>query len=451
MASTTASTAAARSRSSPLLHPSVRKPLHTRLQAMQAPTKPPLQHLTPALRQSLDPRRLSSNKIDVPVLSPRSQRCLLYRICVRLTIPTEPRALHVQSNAHRHQGVPAAPERSAGAQGEPTGQPAADTAGIPALYTDNAALRQSHQRVRDHRHADSRLDKPDEFPYRSRPGCSRCGDQEPAELFYTPVLYADPTGHPQPDTFKHVSLCADCKHSRPTWRDTFSVQRVYHTIPRDDDDADDASEHLPDAAARQHAVHQACMQMRHVKYGAGVKVGLNFAGLPRLAAGATPADVPTVFTAAYNPPVPDQHGRLPITWSSEPPIRPDLTADDFRSPFPSALPATPQTARPMSPPTSHQPDDPAPTDPQASSVATTPTCPPTPAYLAYTPALSAPDSAASSSPTQQFTPCDLPADVLRRMQETLNSAMSAAMTASPASQLPSGNTPATNPRRREDA
>ena len=99
------------------------------------------------------------------------------------------------------------------------------------------------------------MTRPDLFPYRSRPGCSSCGDQEPAMLSYTPVVYSDPTGYPDPDTFKNVSLCNVCKDSRPTWRETFSVTRVYHTVLDDagittEDLADEAAQQLADAATR---------------------------------------------------------------------------------------------------------------------------------------------------------------------------------------------------------
>ena len=353
----------------------------------------------------------------------------------------------VAKPAHRQQDVPATPERSAGAQGEPTGHPGADAADrLPRFYANGSAIRQSHQRARDQ----NGLDKPDLFPYRNRPGCSRCGDQEPAALCYTPVLYADPTGTPQPDTYKNVALCTAYRNLRPTWEQTFTVMRVYHTVSDDahataEDLADDAAQDLADAAASQLAVHRACVHMRHVKYATGVKVPLNFAGLPRLAAGADPADYPAVTPTTD---VPGRSNREPPVYAPAGTPARLLASNEWtlQSELPAmpALPATPH-ARPVSPPTPRQPDVPAPTDLPSSGIAATPTCPPAPTRLTYTwPALSPPGSATGPSPTPQ--PYQLPAEVLQSIGEAVRAAMNAVpATASP---QPPGNAPTADPRQR---
>ena len=177
---------------------------------------------------------------------------------------------------------------------------------------------------------------------------------------------------------------------------------------------------------------------------------LNFAGLPRLAAGADPADYPAVAPTTN---MPGRCGRNPPVFAPAGTPARLLGSNEWTLPgeLPAmpALPATPH-ARPVSPPTPRQPDVPAPTGLLSSGIAATPTCPPAPTRLTYTwPALSPPDGATSPSPTPQPAPYQLPADVLQSIGEAMRAAMNAVpATASP---QPSGNAPTADPRRHEDA
>lgn len=172
------------------------------------------------------------------------------------------------------QPTPVHKERSSEAQGDsqrtgqsPVQSPRPTGDHIPAFYKGSGKSYSGSNR----RHRPPDL-KPDLFPYRQRPGCSCCGDQETDALWFTPVVYEDAGEHQLSDGYKHVSLCSMCVQSRPAWTKMFTTLRMYHDQTGNGDDGFGTTVRL----AMQQDIHSQCMVQRHEKYRSGkVRASIN--------------------------------------------------------------------------------------------------------------------------------------------------------------------------------
>ena len=97
---------------------------------------------------------------------------------------------------------------------------------LPAFYKQSFEARVD----RHHRHDQWGRDRdPGDFPYRGRPGCSRCGDSVPTMLHRRPTLYLNLSGWPEEDSYKNVFVCTQCKSAKPAYDEMFSAVVYLHS------------------------------------------------------------------------------------------------------------------------------------------------------------------------------------------------------------------------------